>query len=256
MMNEILVMDHDLDAYIDNQLDERGRMRVENYLANHPAAAARVMSDLSVRHGLRLALEEQDVAFRPRTRHAARRLETGLSRRRVWTNLKRIAAVGILVTTGWVAHTQFGSFGFTTVNASIQPPSYVEEAVRAHRTTLVRERMPSQVETGKYDPEDIRSATAIVMPVIPSNWRVMDVQVYPSQFGPSVEMSLAEKDGAHLSLFAVRPGFFAVEPLRTLHLADAQAVYWQIGEVAYALVSNTPNRNLSSEAELLVKTLY
>ena len=256
-MNDAMATDADLDAYIDNQLDEHGRMRVERFLAGHPSAAARVMSDLSLRHALRLSMQGlEDATVTPRTRDAAGKLERGLASRRMWDVLRRVAAVGIFVTAGWFAHGQLGGFGFTTVNASVKAPAFVEDAVRAHQTTVLREAMPSQIHAAKYDPDDIRSATAIVMPAIPEAWKVVDVQVYPSQFGPSVELSLVEKDGSQLSLFAVRPGFFAVEPLRAQHQPGSEAAYWQIGDVAYALVSSAPDRDLSGEAELLVKTLY
>jgi anti-sigma factor RsiW len=255
-MNDAVATDADLDAYIDNQLDPHGRMRVESFLAAHPAAAARVMSDLAIRHALRIGADEGEAAIEQRLRDAAGRLEKGLSQRQTFSILRRVAAVGVFITAGWFAHGQLGAFGFTAVNASSKPPAFVDDAVRAHQTTQVRETMASQVHAVKYDPDDIRSSTAIAMPAIPSAWRVVDVQVYPSEFGPSVELSLAEKDGARMSLFAVRPGFFAVEPLRTRHLPDSEAAYWQIGEVAYALVSSVPNRDLSDEAELLAKTLY
>ncbi|RYE66728.1 MAG: anti-sigma factor, partial [Rhizobiaceae bacterium] len=42
-MNETgTVVLNDLDAYVDNQLDAAGRLRVENYLSSHPEDAARV----------------------------------------------------------------------------------------------------------------------------------------------------------------------------------------------------------------------
>jgi anti-sigma factor RsiW len=252
-MSNDTVTDMDLESYIDNQLDNRGRMRVESFLAHHPAIAARVMSDLAIRRALKLGTQFDATPPTARSHEAGRKLERGLSNRRGWNVLRRVAAAGILVTAGWFIH---GQIGATAVNASAKPPAYVEEALRAHQVTQVREHMASQPQVMSYDPNDIRSATAIVLPTLPSSWRVIDVQVYPSQFGPSVELSLKDDDGQGLSLFAVRPGSFAVAPLRMERLADIDAAYWQIGDVAYALVSSSSNSDLADEAASLINTLY
>jgi hypothetical protein len=116
--------------------------------------------------------------------------------------------------------------------------------------------MPSQPEVKTYDRDDIRAATGIVMPELPKGWTVIDVQVFPSDFGPSVETSVRTEEGALISLFAVRPGQFAVEPVKDLDFMDAEAAWWQLGEVAYAVISSTPNIGLIDEAELLKNSLY
>lgn len=250
------VLENDLDAYVDGRLTPQARLRVEGYLARNPASAAQVMADLEIRNSLRLALHAHEAPHRAETREAARRLEGSLAMRRTWATVQRIAAVGILVAGGWIASSQIGPFNATAVNASTHPPAYVEEAVRAHQTSLVRAGMSSQREASGYDPEDIRAATAIVMPKLPNGWKVADVQIFPSDFGPSVEMTIVAEENAKLSLFAVRPGFFAVETVNDVNLSGAEAAYWQIGEVAYALVSSIPDGKLADEASSLSKTLY
>jgi anti-sigma factor RsiW len=257
------ILDTDLDAYVDDQLDISGRIRVENHLAANPTSAARVMADLAMRRTLRLALEtagpvtsQGATSSSQEIREAARRLSAGLSRRRMWSGLQRIAAIGILISVGWLANSSIGPFGANDVIASVHPPAFVEQAIRAHQTTMVREAMPSQPEVRTYDREDIRAATAIVVPEIPEDWQVTDVQVFPSDFGPSVEMSIRTSDGTRMTLFAVRPGYFAVEQIKDLNLAEAEAAYWQIGEVAYAVVSSRPHTGLTDEAELLKTSLH
>ena len=251
------ILQNDLDAYVDNQLDASGRIRIERHLAADPLAAARVMSDLGIRGSLRLALElEAEGPKRPSTRDAARKLQAGLEQKQVWRNLQKIAAIGILVTAGWFANGLIGPFNATEVNASMHPPTFVEEAVRAHQTTKLREKMPSQPGVTRYDPEDIRSATGIVLPKLPDGWGVADVQIFPSSFGPSVELSIRADDAAPISLFAVRPGFFAVTDVAQLDQVNTTTAYWQIGDVAYSLVSGAPDSRLADEARSLAKTLY
>jgi len=249
------VTDADLDAYVDGELDVARRIAVESYLSDHPVTAAKVMADLSVRGELRLALAAETPAGRADTRDAARRLERGLAYNSVLNSLQRIAAVAVLVGAGWVAHTSFGAFTATEVSASVPPPLFVEDAIRAHRATEARDKIASEAKATAYNADDIRAATAIVMPSLPKGWSVSDVEIYPSDFGPSVELTV-DASGQRLSLFAVRPGSFAVQTVSHVALDGVQASYWQIGEVAYSLIADGKAQNLDGEAEQLSRTLY
>ncbi|OWV70505.1 Fis family transcriptional regulator [Rhizobium sp. R634] len=249
------IIDADLDAYVDGELDVARRIQVESYLSEHPEIAAKVMADLSMKGELRLALAGESAFGRAETRDAARRLERGLSYGRIFHTMQRIAAVGVLIAAGWVAHNSFGAFSATEVAASVPAPAYVEDAVRAYQTAALREQMPSQTPT-TYNVDDIRAATAIIMPELPKDWKVADVQIFPSAFGPSVEMSIEETNGKRLSLFAVRPGAFEVQPVSHVALEKTEAAYWQIGEVAYALIADDGGVNLDQAAERLARSLY
>jgi anti-sigma factor RsiW len=249
------VIDADLDAYVDGELDVARRIAVENYLSSHPGTAAKIMADLSIRGELRLALAAAPSTGRAETREAARRLERGLSYDRILSSLQRIAAVAVLVGAGWVAHTSFGAFTATEVSASVPPPLFVEDAVRAYRATKTRDQIASQRAVMAFNADDIRAATAILMPALPQGWSVSDVEVYPSDFGPSVELTI-NAQGQRLSLFAARPGSFAVEKVNHIALDGVQAAYWQIGDVAYSLIADGKAANLDGQAEQLSRTLY
>jgi len=250
------ITDADLHAYIDDQLGVQRRIEVEAYLSRDPAMAARLMSDLRGHDELRLALADQMVVGHLATYEAARRLARGLSRDVFIGKFRRIAAVIALMAIGWVAHAEFGAWGITESAASAAPPAYVDAATQAHRTALVRASMRSQPGLPDYDREEIRSATAIVVPDLPAGWRVLDVQIFPSTFGPSVEMAVSTEALGTLSLFAVRPGNFTVRPTTTASRNEVTAVYWQIGEVAYALVGAAEGQALAEAAAKLAKTLY
>ncbi|MER9716421.1 anti-sigma factor [Mesorhizobium sp. M0219] len=245
------VTNTDLDSYVDDQLDVARRIEVEAFLSARPEAAARVMSDLRTRDELRLALAASTGMARPATTEVARRLGRGLASRRVFAVLQRAAAVAIFVAAGWLANGLFGPLLVTKVVASPPPPAYVEEAIRAHKTTLMREAMPSQLNG-----DEIRAATAIVMPLLPKDWKVRDVQIYPSRFGPSVEVALETKDMGLVSLFAIRPGTFDVVKPAIAPSGDISSAYFQIGEVAYAVVARSDVHDLDRAAETLANTLY
>ncbi|MBB4066100.1 anti-sigma factor family protein [Gellertiella hungarica] len=250
------VAETDFDAYVDNQLDLAGRARVENHLAHNPAAAARVMADLHMRSALKLAFADPPATDRAETREAARRLGSALNGQQMWSGLRRAAAILLFVSAGWLANNAFNPFGPREVNASTHPPDFVSQAVDAHRTQEIRQGMASQKLAGTFDPEEIRSATGIVLPELPKGWRVAEAEVFPSSFGPSVEAVLVGEDSRRLSLFAVRPGHFAVEPVSATALGEAQAAWWQIGDVAYAVVSSDRDPGLREKAETLKSTLY
>jgi anti-sigma factor RsiW len=250
------VTDTDLDAYVDEQLDVARRIEVEAYLSANPETAARIMADLRTRDELRLALAGSPSIARPATTEAARRLERGLARGRVIGFLQRAAAVAIFVGAGWIANEMVGPMSVTEVVASTQPPAYVEAAMRAHSTSIVRASMASQPEVPDYDADEIRAATAIIMPTLPNDWIVKDVQIYPSQFGPSVEMAVETEDFGLVSLFAVRPGTFDVVKPTISPSGNISSAYFQIGDVAYALVGQGNVRDLDRAAERLADTLY
>jgi anti-sigma factor RsiW len=250
------ITETDLHAYIDDQLGVQRRIEVEAHLSRHPEMAARMMADLRGRDELRLALADQPVAERLATYDAARRLSRALSRDVLLGRLQRFAAVAAFVAIGWIGHAEFGSLAIRESVASAQPPAYVEDAARSHRTALVRAAMHSQPGMPVYDREEIRSATAIVVPDLPQGWNVRDVQIFPSTYGPSVEMAIDSTALGTLSLFAVRPGSFNVRPATVAATQEVTAVYWQIGEVAYALVGKGESHALEEAAANLVRTLY
>jgi anti-sigma factor RsiW len=250
------VVESDLDAYVDDQLSASRRIEIARYLSHHPEQAARVMSDLQARDELRMALTGIQSKGTPETSEAARRLERGLMRNRLLGSLQRAAAVAVLVALGWLAHAGFGPLTISQVVASTPPPSFVSDAVMAHKTSLVRAGMRSQSDVNPYDPAEIRAATAITMPQLPAEWSVKDAQLFPSAFGPSVEMEITSDNLGKISLFAVRPGTFDVVKPKALRVGASSAAYFQIGDVAYALVSDASPADLEAAASQLSNTLY
>ena len=250
------ITDADLNAYVDDQLAVARRIEVEAHLSREPQLATRVMADLRARDELRLAMADLPPNAPSRTMEAAWRLERGLGRDRLFVRLRRVAAVAVLIGAGWLAHAEVGPLGISPVVASALPPAFLDDAIMAHRTSLMRAGMHSQHGTTDFDPDEIRASTAIVMPDLPRSWKVSDVQVFPSQFGPSVEIAVDAPNLGHLSLFAVRPGAFNVVPVTMTRRDNATAAYWQIGDVGYALVAKADAGDLERAAGRMAATLY
>jgi anti-sigma factor RsiW len=249
------ISETDFLAYVDDALEAPRRIEVEAYLAAHPDDAALVMADLRIRDELRLAITDASQLADLATAAAASRLERGLARGRFLGVFQRAVIVGLLVASGWLAHEAVGPLSVSEVVASTPPPAYVEDAVQAHRTTMLRAAMISQPETSAYDPVEIRAATAIVMPGLSQDWRVLDVQIYPSKFGPSVEAVFNSEEFGMLSLYAVRPGDFDVVAPTMASPGEVTAAYFQVGEVAYALVAGPGAHDLDRAAARLADSL-
>ncbi|TIT61159.1 MAG: anti-sigma factor, partial [Mesorhizobium sp.] len=59
-----------------------------------------------------------------------------------------------------------------------------------------------------------------------------------------------------VSLFAIRPGTFDVVKPTVAPSGDISSAYFQIGDVAYAVVAKSEVHDLDRAAETLARTLY
>ncbi|MBN9334453.1 anti-sigma factor [Devosia sp.] len=245
------ITEQDLAYYVDDQLGAARRVEVEAYLAKTPEKAAGVMEDLRSTHELKLAMTDSAITAQPLTTKRARRLEGALLRRLFLHRLRPVFVVTFLVGAGALVG-----------NLAAQRPHdgemnyYMEAALQAHSISQLRAVMVSQPEAPEYDREELLSATAIVMPELPEQWDVTDVQVYPSCFGPSVEMAIDSADLGKVSLFAARPGYFSVLPPTVEQHGQSTLGHWQVGEIAYVLVSSSDEKTVRTIASTLFDTLY
>ncbi|HZH51819.1 MAG TPA: anti-sigma factor [Microvirga sp.] len=249
-----LITEADLLAYVDDQLDVARRIEVEAYLARHPDAAAQVMADLKNRDALRLAFASELPRPPEATFQAAARLERALAWREIGLKVRRMAAVVALIGFGWFAHGQVG-LGITDSAASPKPPTFVEDAVHSHETALVRARMVSQPEVSTYDPAEILAETGIRLPALPDDWQVRDAQVFPSRDGHSVEIAVDAGDLGRVSLFAAHVPVFNVINPTIARFDDAKTVYWQTGQLAYALTGTAGDKAIERAAARLARKL-
>ena len=248
------VTEADLLAYVDDQLAPARRIEVEEYLARDPESAARVMADLKDRDALRL-LHAAPLPRPPEaTLGAAARLERVLAWKEFGLKLRRIAAVVALIGVGWFAHGQVG-LGVTDSEASPKPPAFVEDALHSHETALVRARMASQTEAAGYDPAELLAETGVRLPPLPDDWHVRDAQVFPSRDGHSVEVAVDADDLGRVSLFAAHVPVFDVIDPTVARFDKSTTVYWQTGQLAYALTGTGSDKALERAATRLARKL-
>jgi anti-sigma factor RsiW len=245
------VTEQDLILYVDDHLDPERRIEVEAHLAREPELAARIMEDLRVSHELRLTLAEMKGTPDPSTGELARRLQAAMTRKFLVHRLRPSLAACFLLVSGAVVGSAFSTFV-----SKPDVPEYVEAALQAHAVSQVRAVMVSQPEAPEYDRDELLSATAIVMPTLPTDWVVTDVQVYPSRFGPSVEMAIDAGALGRASIFAARPGDFAAISPSSSEYEETTLGHWQMGEIAYVLVGRAEPADILAAAEQLAATLY
>ena len=248
------ITETDLLAYVDEQLDPARRIEVEEHLALDPEAAARVMADLKDRDTLRLIHAAPLSRPSEKLFEAAGRLERALGWQEFGLKLRRVAAVVALIGFGWFAHGQVG-LGITDSEASPKPPAFVEDALHSHETALVRARMVSQPETAAYDAAEILAATGIQLPPMPEGWRVRDAQVFPSRDGHSVEITVDAGDLGRMSLFAGHVPVFNVIDPTIARFDEVNTVYWQTGQLAYALTGTGSDKAMERAAIRLSRKL-
>ncbi|HEY0595054.1 anti-sigma factor, partial [Sphingopyxis sp.] len=181
--------DQEIDAYVDGQLDTEGRFAVEDYLRQHPDLAARVLGDLGTRSALQLLAHDSD-PLSPGLREAMRGGSSAAgSRWRRWAPAAGLSATGIAAALLVIFQ---------------GPPGYVEDALTSHVVAGMRADMASQLEAPKFDAREIRRATRISVPQVPADWKVTDVQLFPTERGPALVMAHMTGEGDQLSLFAKR----------------------------------------------------
>lgn len=229
--------DVELHAYVDNELDDAGRFVVEAHLAANPALAARVMGDLSTRTGLRLLARRADEARAPDPvwRQGAR-LDRK-SDRSFWRRVAPVGGVGIAAALAL----------FVTIRSS--PPGYVDMAVASHRVAMMRSHMVSQIEGQALDHREILARTRILLPALPADWNITDVQLFPTGSSPALLVAVTTGAGKRLSVFATRQKSDAPDIPDAVREGEQSVAYWRRGDMSYALTGEDDPRAIDQTAE-------
>lgn len=232
--------EQEIDAYVDGQLDTEGRFAVEDYLRQHPDLAARVMGDLGTRSALQLlALGDEPLPRGLVERFEDRSPPPAKARWRRWAPAAGLSASGIAAALLVIFQ---------------GPPGYVDDALTSHMVAGMRADMASQLEAPKFDAREIRRATKISVPQVPADWKVTDVQLFPTERGPALVMALKTGEGDHLSLFAKRGREGAPEQPDAVREGEHSVAYWRRGDMSYALVGDSGPDAIDARAEALTRT--
>ena len=160
--------------------------------------------------------------------------------------LRRAAGIAILFAAGWLANETTRDIAQPAYAASI-----VDEAHDAYAASMARHRMVSQAESINFDREEILATTGLSLPRLPEGWKLIDVQLYPSDLGNSLMISLTTEAGESLSLFAAQAETPAEEfPVMDMR-NDKAVAYWEDGAIALAIMGEIETSRLLELAAIL-----
>jgi anti-sigma factor RsiW len=230
----------ELHAYVDGQLDPARRFAIESQLTHDPERAAWVMGELSTRTALGLLAEDARPAAPAAVEQMARLGEKPAKR------LMRPVAI-------------FGGVSLAAAASLVLawpagPPGYVDYAVSSHRIAMMRASMPSQIEAPTLNAKEIESSTSIDLPVLPADWRVTDVQLFPTDEGPALLVAVTAGDGQRMSLFALKSRSDAPKRPSAVREGLQSVAYWRRDDMSYALTGDAEPGAIDARAERLVRS--
>jgi FkbM family methyltransferase len=112
---------------------------------------------------------------------------------------------------------------------------FLQEALESHKTAELRARLRRSAPT-RFDAAEVSSAARLDYPSLPPGWRILDVQLFPSGGGPSMQLTLSRGRGAPIWLYAVRDDEVAPSRPRVTVRDGLAIATWQEGDLAYALI--------------------
>lgn len=230
-MHDAKITEIDRMAYIDGQLDDPRRLDIETSLSADPPAAAAMMGDLAQKTALRMSLVQLPAAASPELTALA----SSTPQPRVWRT-RRFAAVAAALVTALLLGVADDAL---RVRAPVLgEPDYLDDAVQSREASLVRTSMASRPKTPWMRPNDISTSIRIRLPVMPTNWRLADVQVYPSDDGPSAQLLIDTGDGRQISLFSSRiDDKRALDPVVVDRQGETMA-FWEIDGQSFVLIGD------------------
>lgn len=167
----------------------------------------------------------------PRRRRPARTVPAYPRRHSGVAYLSRVAAAILVLAGGWF----FVGKG-APVDRGQAEEYFIREALQSHHVAEMRavlRRSPPAV----FNVGEVGSFARIALPVLPAGWRITDVQLFPSDSGPSLQMTITNDISRPISLFAVRDDHVAPAKPAVLTRNGKTVAYWQEGDLAYALIS-------------------
>lgn len=220
----------ELHAYVDGDLDEDTMARVEQYLASHADAAARVRDYLRQKNTLRrLARSADAVKPSPRIEELKGRLARRLRPPGRW-GWQRSVIVAAMFAAGWVGH--------MVLQPLLEGPAFTEEAVQAHLLTTV--------EPGELLPIS-QDRLARLFTRVGSGRRVPDLAAFgfepigaelvPSDEGILLHVPYRNATGTTISYFLVHDDEVAEVPRHILHRDGVTLAYWQHQNDRYAVAA-------------------
>lgn len=237
--------DAEISAYIDAEMPAAQRAEIEDLATRDPDLAARLVADIALGESLRQSQPPKG-SYSKTSLDLARKLEFRL-RRRSWVAIGgRIAAAVALVAFGW-------GLNSATVQvrerSSVADQRFVDSAREALRVAELDAGPLAPGESIGRKIDRLEAVTDVELPKLPSNWKVLGVQVQPFNGRPSVVVTAESPILGVVTLVAAPMEKEGAVPPTPAPDDAVPTVYWQSGGTAYALMGAAAATQLKSVAD-------
>lgn len=241
----------DIAAFVNGQLDAERRYAVAAHLSAHPAQAARVMADLRLTEGLRLALGTVSAPPPPEMAAAATRLGRGLDNRHLLRRWLALAAAVAMFGFGWSAHTLLARPAPAFQPADVA--GLFDAALDAQDAVRVRLSLSEELGPMSQDAAGISERLGIALPDLPAGWSIRAAQVVSTPERPGLAIILDTPDMGEIMLFGVMRSIDGPDNPPDALARDGQTLaFFERDRAAYVLVdSSGPVSALQRGAEEL-----
>ncbi len=248
------VTDADLNAYVDGELDDVTRSKLEIWLATHPEDAARVeayrQQNAELRYLFNQVLDEPippsllDLVMRSGPR----------KNKPVWM---QFAAGVVLVLAGAAGGWGFHSMQEVPRNASI--PSYVERAVGAHIVYAAEVRHPVEVAANQEEHLIAWLSKRLGNPLqaprlISIGYHLIGGRLLEESGSPAAQFMYEDSVGRRVTVY-VRSYAGKDTAFKFLGNGEVSAFYWVDAPFAYALIGDLPHQELMKLAHVVYEDL-
>lgn len=243
------IEDADLHAFVDNELDEERRIRVEAWLADHSADRQKVEAWRQQKRDIRSRFDSVLDEPIPIAIEAA--LAGG---RRVPFESRFVrAAAAVLVFAAGAVLGWGGRDFYVDRDQPIQ--QLVRQAVGAHVMYVAEVRHP--VEVAANEPHLVpwlsrRLGHAVLAPRLSEHgFELVGGRLLPDSGGPAAQFMYEDKGGRRVTLY-VRTGLQGPDTaFRFAMERDVAAFYWVDGPLGYALIGRVPREQLLTLSRLV-----
>ncbi len=135
--------------------------------------------------------------------------------------------------------------GFGAIQGALwfRNSQFIEEAIQSHEVVQARIRL-RRSPPARFDVAGLALAARVTIPTLPPGWEVSEVQLFPSQSGPSLQLKINRRGDAPIYLFAAHGGDAAPTKPGVVIRDGNSIAYWQEGAQAYALIGRDPPAKL------------
>ncbi len=259
--------DERLSAWLDGELDEADRQRVQAWLAAHPEDAARVRLWAADRDALRSRLDAE-LETAPAAAWRARVLGGG-ARTVAWPGPRWLAAAAVLALAsglagGWGGAWWARQHPADAPVAGAAATAWPRFAAAAHAVYVPERRHPVEVAvegdpaTQRAQEEHLSSwlTKRLDVPVRmfdlrAQGFRLVGGRLLPGGDGPCAQLMYEDAAGVRVTVYLRRQGTPAPAAFRYEAVDGLGLFYWVDGPAGYALVGPLPRERLLALAEAI-----